>query len=150
MATTSCPICSSVEEEAHPHLSTASFQAVVESDKVPPEPRFSRVNNPSSLSCYLQDLCSRHLIPPLTLSGHSGVGLTAFLAVRHPNTVGVLFKVRPHQCCIQQGDCFPTPAGSAISDTSLGSIGCLSHLGTLLACVQLAVNTPGSFFFVVV
>jgi len=37
--------------EANPHLTTVSFQAVVESSNVTPELLFSRLNNPSSFNC---------------------------------------------------------------------------------------------------
>ena len=37
-AITSCPIASYLGEETNTHLTTTSFQVVVESNKVPPQP----------------------------------------------------------------------------------------------------------------
>lgn len=54
-------------EEAEPHLPTPSFQALVESDKVTLDPPFLRLNTPSSLSCSLLNLCSRHFTSSIAL-----------------------------------------------------------------------------------
>jgi len=50
--TSSSPVTvtSYVREEANAHLAPFSFQAVVESNKVSPEPPLLRLNNPRSLS----------------------------------------------------------------------------------------------------
>ncbi|KAK4808458.1 hypothetical protein QYF61_005523 [Mycteria americana] len=122
-----------------PHLSTASFQAVVESDEVSPQPPFlqaeqPQVPQPLPISLVLQTLpqlrCpSLDTLQPLHVS----------LGVRGP-TLNTAFEVRPHQCRVQGHDHCPSPAGHAIPDTSQDAIGFLGHLGTLLARIQPAVN----------
>lgn len=46
----SYPVTCYLGEETNPHLATASFQRVVEGDRVPPEPPFLQGKYPSSLS----------------------------------------------------------------------------------------------------
>ncbi|KAK4811398.1 hypothetical protein QYF61_003397 [Mycteria americana] len=122
-----------------PHLSTPSFQAVVESDEVSPQPPFlqaeqPQVPQPLPISLVLQTLpqlrCpSLDTLQPLNVS----------LVVRGP-TLNTAFEVRPHQCRVQgHGHC-PSPAGHTIPDTSQDAIGLLGRLGTLLAPIQAAVN----------
>ncbi|KAK4832999.1 hypothetical protein QYF61_027023 [Mycteria americana] len=57
------------------------------------------------------------------------------------------FKVRPHQCRVQGDNHFPSPAGHTISDTNQDAVGCLGHLGTLLAHIQVAVNQHPQVLF---
>ena len=45
-AISSCPITCYLGEESNPLLATASFQVVVESNKVPPEPPFLQAKHP--------------------------------------------------------------------------------------------------------
>ncbi|KAK4815153.1 hypothetical protein QYF61_017594 [Mycteria americana] len=122
-----------------PHLSTASFQAAVESDEVSPQPPFlqaeqPQVPQPLPISLVLQTLpqlrCpSLDTLQPLNVS----------LGVRGP-TLNTAFEVRPHQCRVQGHDHCPSPAGHTIPDTSQDAIGFLGCLGTLLAHIQAAVN----------
>ncbi|KAK4818693.1 hypothetical protein QYF61_017914 [Mycteria americana] len=133
-----CLITLSVKRD-RPHLSTASFQAVVESDEVSPQPPFlqaeqPQVPQPLPISLVLQTLpqlrCpSLDTLQPLNVS----------LVVGGP-TLNTAFEVRPHQCRVQGHDHCPSPAGHTIADTSQDAIGFLGHLGTLLAHIQLAVS----------
>ncbi|KAK4821035.1 hypothetical protein QYF61_012215 [Mycteria americana] len=138
-AISSRPITCYLGEETDPHLSTTSFQAVVESDKVSPQPPFlqakqPQVPQPLPISLVLQTLpqlrCpSLDTLQPLNVS----------LGVGGP-TLNTAFEVRPHQCRVQGHDHCPSPAGHTIFDTSQDAIGLLGHLGTLLAHIQAAVN----------
>lgn len=63
----SCPITYYLWEENDPHLATISFQMVVESNKVLPEPFFLQANPPSAA---LHKTCASDLSPSsLPLSG---------------------------------------------------------------------------------
>ncbi|KAK4809529.1 hypothetical protein QYF61_015365 [Mycteria americana] len=133
-------------EETDPHLSTPSFQAVVESDEVSPQPPFlqaeqPQVPQPLPISLVLQTLpqlrCpSLDTLQPLNVS----------LVVGGP-TLNTAFEVRPHQCQVQGDNHCPSPAGHAISDTSQDATGLLGHLGTLLAHVQPAVDQHPQVLF---
>ncbi|KAK4818986.1 hypothetical protein QYF61_022653 [Mycteria americana] len=134
-----CPITCYLGEETDPHLSTTSFQVVVESDKVSPQPPFlqakqSQLPQPLLIRLLLQTL---HQLgcPSLDTLQHLNVSLV----VGGPK-LDTVFEVRPHQCRVQGHDHSPTPAGHTISDTSQDAIGFLGHLGTLLAHIQAAVN----------
>ncbi|KAK4825372.1 hypothetical protein QYF61_027125 [Mycteria americana] len=138
-AISSCPITCYLGEETDPHLSTTSFQVVVESNKVSREPPFlqakqSQLPQPLLIRLVLQTL------PQLRCpSLHTLQHLNIPLAVGGPK-LNTVFEVRPHQCRVQGHDHFPSPAGHAIFDTSQDAIGFLGHLGTLLAHIQAAVN----------
>ncbi|KAF4804443.1 hypothetical protein TURU_007903 [Turdus rufiventris] len=49
-------------------------------------------------------------------------------------------RVQPHQCRVQRKNDLPAPAGPTISDRGQDAVGLLDHQGTLLACVQSAVD----------
>ncbi|KAK4820755.1 hypothetical protein QYF61_006095 [Mycteria americana] len=117
-AISSHPITCYLGEETDPHLSTTSFQVVVESNKVSPQPPFLQAKQPQ-LRC-----------PSLDTLQHLNVSLV----VRGPK-LNTVFERR-----VQGHDHFPSPAGHAIFDTSQDAIGFLGHLGTLLAHIQAAVN----------
>ncbi|KAK4831235.1 hypothetical protein QYF61_016333 [Mycteria americana] len=119
-AISSCPITCYLGEETDPHLSTTSFQIVVESDKTLHQ-----------LRC-----------PSLDTLQHLNVSLV----VRGPK-LNTVFEVRPHQCRVQGHNHFPSPAGHAIFDTSQDTIGFLGRLGTLLAHIQAAVNKHPQVLF---
>ncbi|KAK4818705.1 hypothetical protein QYF61_017926, partial [Mycteria americana] len=105
-AISSRPITCYLGEETDPHLSTTSFQVVVESDKVSPQPPFlqaeqPQVPQPLPISLVLQTLpqlrCpSLDTLQPLNVS----------LVVRGP-TLNTAFEVRPHQCPVQGHDHCP-------------------------------------------
>ncbi|KAK4806346.1 hypothetical protein QYF61_017215 [Mycteria americana] len=126
-------------EETDPHLATLSFQAVVESDEVSPQPPFLQAEQPQfpqplPISLVLQTLHQLRC-PSLDTLQHLNVSLV----VRGP-TLNTVFEVRPHQCRVQgHGHC-PTPAGHTVPDTSQDAVGFLGHLGILLAHIQAAVN----------
>ncbi|KAK4821425.1 hypothetical protein QYF61_019703 [Mycteria americana] len=126
-------------EETDPHLSTTSFQAVVESRKVSPQPPFlqtkqSQLPQPLLIRLLLQTLHQLRC-PSLDTLQHLNVSLV----VRGPK-LNTVFEVQPHQCQVQGHDHFPSPAGHTIPDTSQDAVGFLGHLGTLLAHIQAAVN----------
>ncbi|KAK4817052.1 hypothetical protein QYF61_026360 [Mycteria americana] len=138
-AISSCPITCYLGEEKDPHLSTTSFQAVVESNKVSPQPPFlqakqSQLPQPLLIRLLLQTLHQLRC-PSLYTLQHLNVPLV----VVGPK-LNTVFEVRPHQCRVQGHDHFPSPAGHAIFDTSQDAIGFLGRLGTLLAHIQAAVN----------
>ncbi|KAK4813860.1 hypothetical protein QYF61_001958 [Mycteria americana] len=128
----SCPIACYLGEETDIHLTTTSFQVVVENDKVSPQPPFLQTEQqqfPQLLLTLHQLHCSLDALQHLNV----------FLVVRGPK-LNTVFEVRPHQCRVQGDNHFPTPAGHTISDTSQDAIGLLGHLGTLLAHIQVAVD----------
>ncbi|KAK4817040.1 hypothetical protein QYF61_026166 [Mycteria americana] len=145
-AISSHPITCYLGEETDPHLSTTSFQAVVESDKVSPQPPFLQAEQPQlpqplPISLVLQTLhqlrCpSLDTLQPLNVS----------LVVRGPK-LNTVFEVRPHQCRVQGNYHCPSPDGHSISDTSQDALGLLGHLGTLLAHIQPAVNQHPQVLF---
>ncbi|KAK4809951.1 hypothetical protein QYF61_002908 [Mycteria americana] len=145
-AISSCPITCYLGEETNTHLSTTSFQVVVESDKVSPQPPFLQAKQPQ----FPQPLLIRLLLqtlhqlccPSLDTFQHLNVSLV----VRGPK-LNTAFEVWPHQCWVQGHDHFPSPAGHTIFDTSQDAIGFLGHLGTLLAHVQPAVKQHPQVLF---
>ncbi|KAK4827485.1 hypothetical protein QYF61_018785 [Mycteria americana] len=138
-AISSCPMACYLGEETDPHLSTTSFQAVVESDEVSPQPPFlqakqSQLPQPLLIRLLLQTL---HQLRCPSLDTLQYLNIPLVVGGPKLNTV---FEVRPHQCRVQGHDHFPSPAGHAIFDTSQDAIGFLGRLGTLLAHIQAAVN----------
>ncbi|KAK4831168.1 hypothetical protein QYF61_015638 [Mycteria americana] len=138
-AISSRPITCYLGEETDPHLSTTSFQVVVESDKVSPQPPFlqakqSQLPQPLIIRLLLQTL---HQLRCPSLDTLQYLNIPLVVGGPKLNTV---FEVRPHQCRIQGDNHFPSPAGHTIFDTSQDAIGFLGHLGTLLAHIQAAVN----------
>ncbi|KAK4832354.1 hypothetical protein QYF61_021953, partial [Mycteria americana] len=138
-AISSCPITCYLGEETNPHLSTTSFQVVVESDEVSPQPPFlqakqSQLPQPLLIRLLLQTLHQLRC-PSLDTLQHLNIPLV----VGGPK-LNTGFEVRPHQCRVQGHNHFPSPAGHAIFDTGQDAIGLLGCLGTLLAHIQAAVN----------
>ncbi|KAK4806164.1 hypothetical protein QYF61_001087 [Mycteria americana] len=138
-AISSCPITCYLGEETDPHLSTTSFQVVVESDEVSPQPPFlqakqSHLPQPLLIRLLLQTLHQLRCPSLYTLQY-----LNIPLVVGGPK-LNTVFEVRPHQCRVQGHNHFPSPAGHAIFDTGQDAIGLLGRLGTLLAHIQAAVN----------
>ncbi|KAK4818808.1 hypothetical protein QYF61_019737 [Mycteria americana] len=119
-AISSRPITCYLEGETDPHLSTTSFQAVVE--------------------------CNKTLHQLRCPSLHTLQHLNVSLVVGGPK-LNTVFEVWPHQCRVQGHDHFPSPAGHAIVDTSQDAIGFLGRLGTLLAHIQAAVNQHPQVLF---
>ncbi|KAK4832701.1 hypothetical protein QYF61_025162 [Mycteria americana] len=122
-----------------PHLSTTSFQVVVESHKVSPQPPFLQAKQPQfpqplPISLVLQTLPQLRC-PSLDTLQHLNVSLVA----RGPK-LNTGFEVWPHQCRVQGHDHCPSPAGHTIPDTRQNAVCFLGHLGTLPAHIQLAVN----------
>ncbi|KAK4821381.1 hypothetical protein QYF61_018919 [Mycteria americana] len=137
-AVSSCPITCYLGEETDPHLSTPSFQVVVESNKVSPQPPFLQAKQPqtSAPDPSPASLPSLDTLQPLNVS----------LVVRGPK-LNTAFEVQPHQCQVQGDNHFPTPAGHPVSDTSQDATGLLGHLSTLLAHIQPAVNQHPQVLF---
>ncbi|KAK4831267.1 hypothetical protein QYF61_016737 [Mycteria americana] len=133
------PITCYLGEETNPHLSTTSFQGVVESNKVSPQPLLLQAKQPQVPQPLLIRLLLQTLhqlcCPSFDMLQHLNVSLV----VRGPK-LDTGFEVRPHQCRVQGHDHFPSSAGHAIFDTSQDTIGFLGHLGTLLPHIQAAVN----------
>ncbi|KAK4817645.1 hypothetical protein QYF61_023235 [Mycteria americana] len=145
-AISSCPITCYLGEETNTHLSTPSFQAVEESDKVSPQPPFLQAKQPQLPQPLLIRLVLQTLhqlcCPSLDTLQHLNVSLV----VGGPK-LNTAFEVRPHQCRVQGDHHFPSPAGHAIFDTSQDAIGFLGHLGTLLAHIQPVVNQHPQVLF---
>ncbi|KAK4816771.1 hypothetical protein QYF61_022769, partial [Mycteria americana] len=138
-AISSCPITCYLGEETDPHLSTTSFQVVVESKKVSPQPPFlqakqSQLPQPLLIRLVLQTL---HQLRCPSLDTLQYLNIPLVVGGPKLNTG---FEVQPHQCRVQGHDHFPSPAGHAIFDTGQDAIGLLGRLGTLLAHIQAAVN----------
>ncbi|KAK4818164.1 hypothetical protein QYF61_007606 [Mycteria americana] len=145
-AISSHPITCYLGEETDPHLSTTSFQAVVESDKVSPQPPFLQAKQPQLPQPLLIRLVLQTLhqlrCPSLDTLQHLNVSLVA-----GGPKLSTVFEVQPHQCRVQGHDHFPSPAGHAISHTSQDAIGLLGHLGTLPGHIQAAVNQHSQVLF---
>ncbi|KAK4810322.1 hypothetical protein QYF61_018264 [Mycteria americana] len=136
-AISSCPITCHLGEETDPHLSTTSFQAVVESDKVSPQPPFLQAKQPQFPQPLLISLVLQTLHQLRCPSLDTLQPLNVSLVVGGPK-LNTVFEGHDH---------FPSPAGHAISDTSQDAIGLLGRLGTLLAHIQLAVNQHSQVLF---
>ena len=141
-AIASHPIASYLGEETNTCLTTTSFQVVVESNKVFPQPSLLQAKQ----SQFPQLLLIKPILShqPCCSSLETLQQLNVFLVVRGPKLNTVL-NVQPHQCRVQGHNHFLTPASQTISDTSQDALSPLGHLGTLLAHVQLSTNTPRSF-----
>ncbi|KAK4825912.1 hypothetical protein QYF61_003407 [Mycteria americana] len=144
-AISSCPIACYSGEETESHLATTSFQVVVESEKVSPQPLLQakqpQFPQPLLVRLVLQTLHQLRCSSLDTLQH-----LNVSLVVRGPK-LNTVFKVQPHQCGVHGDYHFPSPAGHTISDTSQDAIGFLGHLGTLLAHIQPAVNQHSQVLF---
>ena len=138
-AIASCPIASYLGEETNTHLTTTSFQVVVESNKVSPQPPLLQTKQPQLPQLLLIRLVLQALHKLLCPSLDTLQQLCSLLVVRGPK-LNTVFEEWPHQCWVQGDNHFPAPAGYAIPDTSLDAVGLLGLLGTLLAHVQPAVN----------
>ncbi|KAK4822538.1 hypothetical protein QYF61_015544 [Mycteria americana] len=138
-AISSCPITCNLGEETDPHLSTTSFQGVVKSDKVSPQPPFLQAKQPQFPQPLLVRLLLQTLHQLRCPSLHTLQPLNVSLVVKG-RKLNTAFEVRPHQCPVQGHDHFPSPAGHTIFDTSQDATGFLGHLGTLLAHIQPAVD----------
>jgi len=66
-------------------------------------------------------------------------GLNVFLVVRDQK-LNIVLEVWLHQCQLHRDNYLPNPSDYTISNTSQDAIGFLSHLGTLLAHLQPAVD----------
>ncbi|KAK4832522.1 hypothetical protein QYF61_023854 [Mycteria americana] len=136
-AISSRPITCYLGEETDPHLATTSFQVVVESNKVSPQPPLLQAKQPQFpqvilIRLLLQTLHQLHC-PSLDMLQHLNVSLE----VRGPK-LNTGFEGHDH---------FPSPAGHTNFDTSQDAIGFLGHLGTLLAHIQVAVNQHPQVLF---
>ncbi|KAK4823524.1 hypothetical protein QYF61_003033 [Mycteria americana] len=145
-AVSSHPITCYLGEETDPHLSTPSFQVVVENDEVSPQPPFLQAKQPQfpqplPIRLVLQTL---HQLRCPSLDTLQPLNVSLVGGGPKLNTV---VEVRPHQCRVQGHNHFPTPAGHAIFDTSQGAVGLLGHLGTLLAHIQAAVDQHPQVLF---
>ncbi|KAK4832707.1 hypothetical protein QYF61_025168, partial [Mycteria americana] len=136
-AISSRPIACYLGEETDPHLTTTSFQVVVERDKVSPQPPFLQAKQPQ----FPQPLLIRLLLQTLhqlrCCSLDTLQHLNVSLVVRGPK-LNTVFEGHDH---------FPSPAGHAIFDTSQDAIGFLGCLGTLPAHIQAAVNQHPQVLF---
>ncbi|KAK4827284.1 hypothetical protein QYF61_016430 [Mycteria americana] len=96
-AISSCPITCYLGEETDPHLSTTSFQVVVESKKVSPQPPFLQAEQPQFPQPLLRRLVLQTLHQLRCPSLHTLQHLNVFLVVGGPK-LNTVFEVRPHQC----------------------------------------------------
>ncbi|KAJ7414114.1 hypothetical protein WISP_86616 [Willisornis vidua] len=135
----SCSTVGCVREETNPHLATTTFQVVVESDKVSPEPPLLQAKQSQVPQPFLTGLGPMSLPWALLLFSGPLQHLNIFPEWKGPK-LNTILKVWPHQCRIQGKDHFPGPAGHTILDTGQDAIGLLGHLGTLLAHVQPPAN----------
>jgi len=145
-AIASCPIASYLEEEINTCLTTTSFQAVVESNKVPPQPRLLQTEQPQFPQPLLIRLVLQTPHQPRCPSLDTLQNLNVLLVVRGPK-LNTALQVQPHQCRVQGHDHLLTPAGHTTPDTTQDAVGLLGHLGTLLAHVQPAVDQHPKVLF---
>ncbi|KAF1466761.1 Conserved oligomeric Golgi complex subunit 5, partial [Megadyptes antipodes antipodes] len=145
-AISSRPIACCLGEETDTHLATTSFQVVVESNEVSPQPPLLQAKQSQFSQLLLIRLVLQTLHELRCPSRDTLQHLNVLLVVRDPK-LNTVFKVRPHQCRVQGHDHFPTPAGHTVSDTGQDAIGLLGHLGTLPAHVQPAVNQHPQVLF---
>ncbi|KAK4831675.1 hypothetical protein QYF61_018672 [Mycteria americana] len=138
-AISSRPITCYLGEETNTYLATTSFQGVVESNKVSPQPPFLQAKQPQFPQPFLIRLMLQTLHQLRCPSLDTLQQLDVSLVVRGPK-LNTGFEVQPHQCQVQGDDHFPSPAGHTISDKSQDAVGFLGHLGTLLAHIQAAVS----------
>ncbi|RMC17423.1 hypothetical protein DUI87_06004 [Hirundo rustica rustica] len=121
-------------EKRPSHLTTTTFQEVVESDEVTSESPFLQDKQPQlpqlSLTGYVFQAPHQTCYPPL----NAFKCLNVLPKLRGPE-LDTALKVWPHQCRVQGKNDLPAPAGHTIPDTSQNAIGLLGHLGTLLAHV---------------
>ncbi|KAK4826066.1 hypothetical protein QYF61_005025 [Mycteria americana] len=129
-AISSCLIACYVGEETNSHLATTSFQVVVESDKVSPQPPFLQAKQPQ----FPQPLLIRLLLQTL----HQ-LHCPSLDSLQHLN-VSLVVGGPKLNTGFEGDNRFPTPAGHTIPDTSQDAIGLLGHLGTLPAHIQAAVD----------
>ncbi|KAK4825746.1 hypothetical protein QYF61_002185, partial [Mycteria americana] len=129
-AISSRPITCYLGEETDPHLSTTSFQVVVESDKVSPQPPLLQTKQPQFPQLLLIRLVLQTLHQLRCPSLDTLQPLNVSLVVRGPK-LNTGFEGHDH---------FPSPAGHTIPDTGQDAVGFLGHLGTLLAHIQASVN----------
>ena len=95
-AISSCPITSHLTEETNTPLTTTSFQVVVESDKVSPQPPFLQAKQPQFPQPLLIRLVLQTLHQLRCPSLDMFQDLNVFLVVRGPK-LNTELKVRPHQ-----------------------------------------------------
>ncbi|KAK4824318.1 LOW QUALITY PROTEIN: hypothetical protein QYF61_013593 [Mycteria americana] len=116
-AISSHPITCYLGEETDPHLSTTSFQAVVESNKVSPQPPFLQAKQPQFpqpllISLVLQTLHQLRC-PSLDTLQHLNVSLV----VKGPK-LNTVFEVWPHQRRVQGHDLSKELKGKVLDWTS--------------------------------
>jgi len=145
-AIASHPMTSYLGEETNTCLITISFQVVLESNKVLPQPPLLQTKQPQLPQPLLVRFVLWNPHQRVCPSLDTLQQLKVLLVVRGPKLNTVL-QVWPHQCRVQGHDHLPTPAGHTIPDTSQDAVGLLVHLGTLLDPVQPAVNQHPKIFF---
>ncbi|TRZ08524.1 hypothetical protein HGM15179_018581 [Zosterops borbonicus] len=134
----SCPVACCLGEESNPHLAT-TFQVVVESDMVSPEPPFLQAKQLQLPQLLLIELVFQALHQPCCLSLDTFENLNILLKLSGLE-LDIVLKVWPHQCQIHGKNHFRSPSGHTIPDTGQDAIGLLGHLGTLLSHIQSAIN----------
>ncbi|RMC22279.1 hypothetical protein DUI87_00590 [Hirundo rustica rustica] len=121
-------------ERDQTQLTTATFQEVVESDKVTLESPFLQAELPPLPQLFLTGFVFQaphqpHC--PLDVLKH----LNVLPKLRGPE-LDTALKVWSDQCRVQGKNELPAPAGHTIPDPGQDAIGPLGHLGTLLAHVD--------------
>ncbi|KAF1556984.1 Collagen alpha-1(XXI) chain, partial [Eudyptula minor] len=145
-AISSRPIACYLGEETDTHLATTSFQGVVESDEVSPQPPFLQAKQPQFPQPLLRRLVLQTLPQPCCPSLDTLQHLNVLLVVRGPKLNTVL-EVWPHQGQVQGHNHFPAPAGHTVSDTGQDAIDLLGRLGTLPAHIHPAVDQHPQVLF---
>ncbi|KAF4804897.1 hypothetical protein TURU_003799 [Turdus rufiventris] len=131
-------------KETDPHLTTTTFQEVVESDKVTPESPFLQAKQPQPPQLFLIGLRFQALHQPCCLLWTGSSISTSFLnggARTGHSTQGEASPV------LSTGEDLPFPSGHNIPDTGRDAIDLLGHQGTLLAHVHPAVDQYLQFPF---
>jgi len=111
----SCPITCYLEKETNTHLTTTSFQVVVESKTVSPQPPLPQTEQPQFPQPLLIRLVLQTPHQPRCSSLDTLQPLNVLFVVRGPK-LNTGFEVQPHQCRVQGHDPCPAPAGHIIPD----------------------------------
>ncbi|KAK4822584.1 LOW QUALITY PROTEIN: hypothetical protein QYF61_017170 [Mycteria americana] len=141
-AISSCASACYLGEQTDPHLATASFQIVVESNKVSPQPPFLQAKQPQFPQPLLISLTLHHLCcPSLDTLQHLNVSLV----VRGPK-LNTVFEVRPHQCRVQRDNHVPSPLATLFliqARMPLAFLATWAHCWLIFR--RLLTNTPRPF-----
>jgi len=133
-AIASHPIAGYLGEETNPHLTTPSFQGVVESNKVPRQPPLLQTEQPQLPQPLLIRLVLQTPHQPRCPSLDTLQPLNVLLVVRGPE-LNTALKAQPHQCWVQGHHHLPAAAGHLGMVVLNGCDVCLKVYGSSLLAI---------------